>query len=218
MKKILLCVLILLVSVNVFAADVDINQLTKAATQGDVTSQIKLGEMYLSGKGVAQDYEMALKWYLEAAEQNNRDAQFQVGEMYYAGAGTIQSYSAAFKYYEKAAIQGHSGAQHMLGVMYDLGQNTPKNEEKAFEWYGKAAEGQNFYAQVMLGEMYYFGRGVSQDVKLGYMWIFIALATTEDQEQASILRGALDEFSTTMTTQEITNAQQIAVEWLEKHK
>ena len=43
----------------------------KAADQGDATAQSKLGVMYLSGRGVPQDYVEAHKWYNLAASRSN---------------------------------------------------------------------------------------------------------------------------------------------------
>lgn len=46
----------------------------KAAEQGNVDAQYKLGVMYGSGKGVPQHFAEALKWYQLAAEQGNEYA------------------------------------------------------------------------------------------------------------------------------------------------
>ncbi|WP_303396492.1 SEL1-like repeat protein, partial [Pseudomonas fragi] len=39
------------------------------AEQGDAAAQYKLGIMYATGEGVAQDAKQAVTWYRKAAEQ-----------------------------------------------------------------------------------------------------------------------------------------------------
>jgi hypothetical protein len=55
-----------------------LKQYRKAAAQGDARAKYKLGEMYLAGEGVTQDFTEALRWYREAAEQGNADAMYKL--------------------------------------------------------------------------------------------------------------------------------------------
>jgi TPR repeat protein len=48
--------------------------LTRAALQGDVGAQLKLGYQYLEGKGVPEDYIQAYKWWNLSAASGNKDA------------------------------------------------------------------------------------------------------------------------------------------------
>ncbi len=57
----------------------DISAVTKLAEQGDADAQCSLGEMYDKGRGVAQDYAEAVKWYRMAAEQGYAWAQRNLG-------------------------------------------------------------------------------------------------------------------------------------------
>ena len=41
---------------------------------GHADAQVKLGHMYFEGRGVPQDYQGALRWYLLAATQGNAEA------------------------------------------------------------------------------------------------------------------------------------------------
>ena len=45
------------------------------AEQGNADAQWLLGSMYEEGKGVPQDYKIAVKWYTHAAEQGYARAQ-----------------------------------------------------------------------------------------------------------------------------------------------
>ncbi|MBO4512570.1 MAG: sel1 repeat family protein [Victivallales bacterium] len=81
-------------------------------------AQNNLGELYEFGKGVAQNYGEATKWYLKAAEQGYADAQFNLGACHEEGHGVSKDYGEAVKWYRKAAAQGNTKAQKKLGAMY----------------------------------------------------------------------------------------------------
>ncbi|MBR0097489.1 MAG: SEL1-like repeat protein, partial [Synergistaceae bacterium] len=42
---------------------------------GHAEAQYNLGNMYINGRGVQQDYQQALYWYRKAAEQGDAGAQ-----------------------------------------------------------------------------------------------------------------------------------------------
>jgi len=94
-----------------------ITHLRPLAEQGNADAQVKLGQIYELGLGVAHDYVEALKWYRKAAEQGNADAQYYLGEMYRHGVGVKQDRAEALKWYRKAAAQGATQAQIYIGEM-----------------------------------------------------------------------------------------------------
>lgn len=56
--------------------------------------------MYMSGTGVAQDYDTAFKKLQAAADAGDRDAHFYLGSMYYNGLGMRRrSLSKAFVHF-----------------------------------------------------------------------------------------------------------------------
>lgn len=64
----------------------------KAANQGDVHAQGRLGLMFYDGAlGAPQNYREAVKWYLLAAHQGDAQAQGSLGEMYAKGQGVPRS-------------------------------------------------------------------------------------------------------------------------------
>ncbi len=142
----------------------------KAANQGDAEAQFNLGVMYLYGRGVSQDDEIACDWYKKAASQGYASAQNYLGVMYLYGRGVPKNYEKAWKWYLAAANQGDEGAQNDLGTMYYNGSGVTQNYEKAFEWCLKAANQGNATAQNNMGTMYYNGRGVHQDDKIACDW------------------------------------------------
>ena len=92
-------------------------ELVKRAEAGDATAQHDLGCCYNSGKGVAQDYKEAVKWYTRSAEQGNADGQFGLGGCYISGHGVAQDYKEAVKWYTKSAEQGNVSAFKGLELM-----------------------------------------------------------------------------------------------------
>jgi len=51
----------------------------KAADQGNLDAQIKMGVMYYLGEGVAKDPAQTALWYRKAADQGSADAQYRLG-------------------------------------------------------------------------------------------------------------------------------------------
>jgi hypothetical protein len=91
-----------------------IENFEQAASQGDVYSQFRLGQLYYEGKGVEKNDEKAAQWLLKAAQQDHSEAQYILATMYEKGAGVEQNDKEAFKWFSKAACQGHERAFVML--------------------------------------------------------------------------------------------------------
>ena len=73
--------------------------------------------MYDNGKGVAQDYSAAMKWYRMAADQGHANAQLSLGVMYENGRGVAQDHSEALRWLHKAQVQGHEGAKQAIQLI-----------------------------------------------------------------------------------------------------
>lgn len=183
------------------------------AAKGNALAQSTLGFMYANGQGVPQDYKKAMEWYRKAAVHGDADAQASLGVMYSKGQGVPQDYKKAVEWYRKAAVQNSANAQSNLGVMYAYGQGVPQDEEEAASWYRKAAEQGNAAAQFNLGVMYANGQGVQQDLVQAYNWFTLAEASVG--EEAAKNRKMIE---ADMTSQQIEEAQKLALEWAEMHK
>lgn len=60
-------------------------KLENSANNGEVLSQIALGDLYMLGQGLQPDEALALKWYTEASKKNNSIAFFKLAPMYCEG-------------------------------------------------------------------------------------------------------------------------------------
>lgn len=103
------------------------------AEKGNAEAQMKLGELYKSGKEVAQNVAESAKWYRKAAEQGMKDAQFKLGELLFEGKGIAQDAKEAADWLEKAASQGHQAAKDKLSEIKSKTQDSLKDLNKALD-------------------------------------------------------------------------------------
>ncbi|KAF9542485.1 hypothetical protein EC957_001927 [Mortierella hygrophila] len=144
------------------------------ASEGDKDAQVALGDMYKDGKGVAQDHQAAMDWYLKAADQGDAAGQQRVGSLYDEGFGVPQNHLIAMGWYLKAAQQGDPRSQFNVGRLYHNGQGVPKDYAQAMDWHLKAANQGDAFAQNSIGIYYNNGRGVPQDFAQAMDWFLKA--------------------------------------------
>ncbi len=110
-----------------------------AAEGGFLRAQVRVGENYLTGRGVERDYVQAVRWLTVAASQGEPHATHNLGVCFEQGLGVAQNYQKAVEYYQKAAEAGVPQAEYALGTCYKEGRGVPKDEAKAREWLRRAA-------------------------------------------------------------------------------
>ena len=96
--------------------------------------------------------------------------------------------------------------------MYYYSQGVPQNYKEAVKWIRKAIENGNAEAMGMLGLMHAEGHGVIQSDTVAHMWL--NLASAHGDEKAAKLR---DQLAKVMTKEEVSTAQSLAFEWMEKN-
>ncbi|KAG0275710.1 hypothetical protein BGZ95_008458, partial [Linnemannia exigua] len=148
------------------AATQVITEIIMNAQLGDMHAQNALGEMYKDGRGVHQDYEAAMDWYLKAAEQGLASAQVNVGDMYDYGRGVPQDFTKAMEWFRKAAAQDYAPAQCSIGQLNCV----PQDYSIVMAWYLKAADQENTAAQNNIGWLYQIGLGDPQDYTKVMYW------------------------------------------------
>jgi len=132
-----------------------------------------------------------------------------------AGVDAVErgDYATAVREFRVLAEQGHAEAQNYLGWMHRWGLGVPKDEVEAVKWYRKAAEQGIAEYMTRLASMYLVGFGVRQDDVKAHMWYDLAAAAGD--EDAPEFR---DHLAWEMTLADISLAQDLAREWLEKHQ
>ena len=146
-------------------------KIRQAAEEGNPAAQRMLGQSYLEGRGVAQDYQEAEKWIRKAAEKDDDGAQYSLGVMYLEGRGVPRDYKQAEKWLKKAAERGYTEAQYRLGQMYLEGEGVSRNYKNAEQCLRKAADLGHAGAQCSLGRMLLKGEGISQDYAQAMEWL-----------------------------------------------
>jgi len=158
MKKFI--VFILFISLNLFAADIDIAK--DAYNKGDYETAIEyyeeatksrdlntkldafnqLGFIYDTVKvhqGITPSPELAFYYYKKCADLKDAQCEFNIGSMYETGEGVEQNYDQALIWYKKAAEKDFIDANFNIGLMYETGKGVRKNIPEAIKWYSKAA-------------------------------------------------------------------------------
>jgi hypothetical protein len=147
-----------------------ISDLKQIAYAGDVSAQVHLGVIYLTGDGVPKDDVEAVKWLRKAAEQDSALAERYLAEMYFKGRGVPADTAEAAKYLRLAAEQGDAQSEHNLAVLYTQGEGVPRNLKDAANWMRKAADQSLAAGQQGLGALYENGHGVPLDPVEAAKW------------------------------------------------
>jgi TPR repeat protein len=126
--------------------------LVARANAGDTAAEVRVGECYAAGQGVARDLTQAAEWYRRAAEKGDMAGELRLAALYRdGGKGFPRQMDQAAEWYRRAAEQGDAGAQGTLGLLYSIGQGVPQDFAEAYYWLdlAAAAEGpmQEQYAQ-----------------------------------------------------------------------
>ncbi len=184
------------------------------AAQGVAEAQYEFGRMYANGHGVPQDYFAAAKWFRKAARQGHAAAQFNLGLMHRYSQGVTKDFVQSAKWIEKAAAQGDAEALAVPAwARFKEGLEAYNRGDYAAALGALRAAATQGYAdaQYELGFMYSTGRGVTRADVQGHMWY--NLAAVHGNTIAAMRRDMVAEL---MTPAQITEAQRLAREWMEK--
>lgn len=113
---------------------VAMQELEKAAADGDEQAYFNLGVAYAEGKAVPQDLGKAAELYRMGAEGGSVLAAFNLAQSYRKGQGTELDYAAAAKWYEFAAKRGDFRASNELGLLYVEGKGVERDLVEGFAW------------------------------------------------------------------------------------
>jgi hypothetical protein len=166
------------------------------------------------------DYATALGLWHPLAEQGDAEAQFDLGVLYESGQGVLRNDAEAIKWYRKAAEQGDAVAQFNLGIMYAKGGGVLQNDGEAAHWYRLAADQGLAGAQFNLGMMHADGKGVRQDYVQAFMWLNQAASQLPalGKGQRNTTVDARDVVASKMTPVQVTEAQELALEWMAERR
>jgi GAF domain/PilZ domain/Sel1 repeat len=92
-------------------AGMEIDDLKRAAFEGNPAAEYSLGIRYASGDEVVQDYGEALAWFLKAADRGEVRASAKIAACFWAGKGAPQDYSKAYFWGLLAQAAGDEAGQ-----------------------------------------------------------------------------------------------------------
>ncbi|MES9965556.1 MAG: SEL1-like repeat protein [Candidatus Sedimenticola sp. 20ELBAFRAG] len=170
---------------------VSVHEMHQSAEAGERESQYRLGMLYMSGKGVIQNYTTAAGWFEKAAEAGHVDAQFMWASALYSGVGAEQDHPKAVQWFLKSAKVGHKRSQYQLGDAYLNARGVVKDRAWAARWYGMSASQGHRDAQFSLGVL--FARGIGLPINHMEAASWFKLAEMGGHEQASELLAKLQQ-------------------------
>ena len=192
-----------------------------AVNQGNEGAVLRFGYAYYSGICGEQDYTEAARWYKVAADQENPEAFYRLGAMYQEGTGVIQNYSRAIDYFMLSA-KGQNGYdnKYALGSLFDMfldGQGTSDDFSEFVSFLEHNIEKCYLNLYYTLGHGYYAGKVLETNLVKAHMSFNIASlyldASSRKQKESEELR---DEISEMLTQEELSQAQDLAMEEYER--
>lgn len=119
----------------------------ESAYQGNIRSQRRVGEMFLKGQLVSQNYKAAVFWLTQAADQGDSEAQILLSTLYSNGQAVVMNDTKAEEWLMKAAGRGNLEAQYRLGRHYEDCLYSRRDVTNALKWYEIAASRGHSQAQ-----------------------------------------------------------------------
>jgi TPR repeat protein len=174
----------------------EINGLYRRAQQNNPDAEYELALRFLRGEGQPRNEAEAATWFERAARMGDARAQFQLGEAYSSGTGVPQDLVTGYTWMTLASANGDTAADAAVRGL------TPKltgPEIAMVRW--------------KLAEMYKDGVGTRANKSAAYVWYSLA-------EAAGDKRGtvAKNELASTMTPEQVSNANAAALSWMKKHR
>ena len=136
-----------------FFATEEEKEFLRAAADGQVWAQARLGIIYVNTPDDNARMELGRGMLEQAASQDSPDALFELAKMALAGRGMERSPSEAFDYMRRAAELGLPEAQYELASMYSDGRGTMTDPAAALQWAEEAASQSHPVAVVSIGRI-----------------------------------------------------------------
>lgn len=162
-----------------------IKWLVKAATQGSVPAQRRVGLIYLDDQKNPTEAEL---WLSKAADGGDLSAAGILGSALVSGKDVNKNPAKGIELLRKAAASGDVDAQYCLGDILFFGHEGKEfsNLKEGFEWLKEAAESGDRDAQRVVGYAYVTGKGVSKNLSLAYGWLLLAVKKGDTSAQELI--------------------------------
>jgi localization factor PodJL len=144
-----------------------------AAQRGDPSAEFEVAARFAEGRGVKQDFKLAMGWYQRSAQKGLAVAQYRLGTLYERGMTGKPDLQRARIWYKRSAEQGNVKAMHNLAVL-SAGREGAPDYTTAAQWFTEAAGYGLADSQFNLGVLHETGLGVPKDIKQAYKWFALA--------------------------------------------
>ena len=161
--------------------------LLMAAKQGSSWAQRLVGLAFNDGTGVIEDSQKAFGWLKLSASNGGFVAMRLIAEHYADGHGTEKNPTESIKWFEKVCENGCDLAQYEYSRRLYFAVGIGEDWQKAYDYAKRSAMQGNAYAQRMLWYAYLTGRGVPRNRQQAYFWLTLALAQSNDADDATRL-------------------------------
>lgn len=146
----------------------------KSAKAGYLQAMTRVGVMFGSGEGTAENLQAAVKWLRAAVDKDDAGAMYSLANMYAAGKGVAADQDRAAALWAEAAEKGHVQAgmklSKRIGVL-DIGIM----DRKSLEWVEKVAEAGDVKAMYVLGLVFKNGAsGIDKNSTVSIRWFIEA--------------------------------------------
>jgi TPR repeat protein len=159
----------------------------KAADKGSTAAMAELGELLMSGSGVAKDEDQARKFFQRAAEAGNPRGATDLAALANGG-GAPSDPAEARAFLAKAAETNSAEAQFQLAVMYAEGTGGPKDDAAARALFEKAAAQGHAQAMDWAGNFAENGRGGPKNSDAAKTYYQQAAALGNEDAKAALER------------------------------
>jgi len=116
-----------------------------------------LGNFYMNGYGVKQNFKKALKYYEHTAKYGSATAQYKTGLMYILGIAGEKKIKRGLTWLRWSVKNGNGEAAYYLAAMYIKGEVVEKNVEEAERWLKISSDNGHKKSQFLLGQLYETG-------------------------------------------------------------
>jgi len=146
------------------AYDRAVERLMPLAKADDAAAQGLLGQLYVEGWGVEQDYARARQLLESARANGNRRAAFDLGQLYEQALGVDADPKRALELYREAAEGGLAEAQGRVGYLLLNGPPSLADPAASYRWFELALSNGHTHARYWLGRLHESGVGATRDV------------------------------------------------------
>jgi TPR repeat protein/serine/threonine protein kinase len=126
---------------------------------GEVADCSRLGDMYLSGRGVATDNNRAVQLLQKSCDGGDAPGCTNLGLMYENGQEVPKDNNRAVQLLQKGCDGGNAHGCSNLGAMHENGQGVPNDDNRAVQLFQKGCNGGDAFGCSGLGAIYANGRG-----------------------------------------------------------